>query len=38
MRNIFWDALGVNDFENNHCRTSVPAGLCEHTEGESSEP
>jgi parallel beta-helix repeat protein len=26
---------GAAVFENNHCRTSVPSGLCEHTEGES---
>ncbi|MGH7477242.1 MAG: right-handed parallel beta-helix repeat-containing protein [Longimicrobiales bacterium] len=24
-----------NTFENNHCRTSAPAGLCEHSEGAS---
>jgi len=34
---LFWDELGVNEFENNHCRTSSPAGLCEHTEGASKE-
>jgi parallel beta-helix repeat protein len=32
---LLWDLLGTNVFENNHCRTSVPAGLCEHTEGAS---
>lgn len=32
---IFWDLLGANQFENNHCRTSVPPGLCEHEEGAS---
>jgi parallel beta-helix repeat protein len=32
---LFWDLVGANTFENNHCRTSVPPGLCEHTEGES---
>ncbi len=30
---IFWDLVGVNVFENNHCKTSIPPGLCEHTEG-----
>jgi parallel beta-helix repeat protein len=34
---LFWDGLGVNEFENNHCRTSSPPGLCEHTEGASKE-
>lgn len=34
---LFWDGTGVNNtFENNHCRTSSPPGLCEHTEGKSS--
>jgi hypothetical protein len=28
---------GVATFENNHCRTSSPPGLCEHTEGESAK-
>jgi parallel beta-helix repeat protein len=28
-----WDSSGANTFENNHCNTSVPSGLCEHTEG-----
>ncbi len=28
-------APGAAVFENNHCRTSVPSDLCEHTEGES---
>jgi parallel beta-helix repeat protein len=33
---LFWDGTGVNNtFENNHCRTSSPPGLCDHTEGES---
>jgi hypothetical protein len=27
--------VAVAIYENNHCRTSSPAGLCEHTEGES---
>jgi parallel beta-helix repeat protein len=27
--------VAVAIYENNHCRTSVPPGLCEHTEGES---
>lgn len=30
---MFWDGAGLNTFENNHCNTSVPTGLCEHTEG-----
>jgi hypothetical protein len=35
---LFWDGLGVNnEFENNHCRTSVPPGLCEHMEGQSEK-
>ncbi|MGQ0714853.1 MAG: right-handed parallel beta-helix repeat-containing protein [Gemmatimonadaceae bacterium] len=34
---ILWDLFGANDFENNHCRTSVPPGLCEHTEGASKK-
>ncbi|MGH7481084.1 MAG: right-handed parallel beta-helix repeat-containing protein [Longimicrobiales bacterium] len=35
---LFWDGTGAgNTFDNNHCRTSVPAGLCEHTEGGSNE-
>jgi nitrous oxidase accessory protein NosD len=29
------DAGAGATFENNHCRTSVPPGLCEHTEGQS---
>jgi len=33
---LFWDAEGANEFENNHCRTSSPEGLCEHTEGASN--
>jgi hypothetical protein len=32
---LFWDEGGVNEFENNHCGTSSPPGLCEHTEGAS---
>jgi parallel beta-helix repeat protein len=32
---LFWDGVGANEFENNHCRTSSPPGLCEHTEGAS---
>lgn len=31
---IFWDMTGINVFENNHCNTSVPPGLCEHDEGQ----
>lgn len=33
---LFWDGVGINEFENNHCRTSSPPGLCEHTEGASN--
>ncbi|HEU4681532.1 MAG TPA: right-handed parallel beta-helix repeat-containing protein, partial [Gemmatimonadales bacterium] len=33
---LFWDGVGDNEFENNHCRTSFPADLCEHTEGASN--
>jgi parallel beta-helix repeat protein len=33
---LFWDGVGANKFENNHCRTSPP-GLCEHTEGASQK-
>ena len=29
------DAGAGATFENNHCRTSVPPGLCEHAEGQS---
>ena len=32
---LFWDLAGAAEFENNHCRFSVPPGLCEHTEGAS---
>jgi parallel beta-helix repeat protein len=32
---LSWDASGTNEFESNHCRTSAPPGLCEHTEGQS---
>lgn len=32
---VSWGGSGAVVFENNHCRTSVPSGLCEHTEGES---
>ena len=32
---LSWDGFGANEFLNNHCRTSVPPGLCEHMEGES---
>jgi parallel beta-helix repeat protein len=31
------DGVGANEFENNHCRTSSPPGLCEHTEGASQK-
>jgi hypothetical protein len=34
---LVWDGVGANEFENNHCRTSSPPGLCEHTEGASKE-
>lgn len=34
---LFWDRVGANEFENNHCGTSSPPGLCEHTEGASKE-
>lgn len=34
---LFWDETGAVEFENNHCRFSVPAGLCEHTEGASQK-
>jgi parallel beta-helix repeat protein len=34
---LFWDGVGANTFENNHCRTSVPPGLCEHPEGASEK-
>jgi parallel beta-helix repeat protein len=34
---LFWDGLGANQFENNHCRSSVPPGLCEHEEGASTK-
>jgi trimeric autotransporter adhesin len=30
---LFWDGVGINEFENNHCGTSSPPGLCEHTDG-----
>jgi hypothetical protein len=30
---LLWDGVGVNTFENNHCDTSAPAGLCEHDDG-----
>lgn len=32
---LSWGGSGNVVFENNHCRTSVPSGLCAHTEGES---
>lgn len=33
---LFWDQQGAgNAFENNHCVTSDPDGLCAHTEGAS---
>jgi parallel beta-helix repeat protein len=33
VADLFWDGTGAVEFENNHCSTSVPTGLCEHTEG-----
>jgi parallel beta-helix repeat protein len=30
---LSWDGLGANEFENNHCATSSPPDLCEHTQG-----
>jgi parallel beta-helix repeat protein len=30
---LFWDGVGADTFENNHCNTSVPPGLCEHEDG-----
>jgi hypothetical protein len=38
--NVFFDLrndFGVATFDNNHCRTSSPPGLCEHTEGASKD-
>jgi parallel beta-helix repeat protein len=38
--NLFFDlrnTAGVATFENNHCRTSFPPGLCAHTEGASKD-
>ena len=32
---LSWGGSGAVVFEKNHCRTSVPSGLCEHTEGAS---
>jgi hypothetical protein len=34
---LFWDGIGANEFDNNHCRTSFPPGLCDHTEGASEK-
>jgi hypothetical protein len=34
---LVWDGVGPNEFENNHCQTSSPPGLCEHTEGASKD-
>lgn len=34
---LFWDEVGANEFENNHCGTSSPPDLCEHTEGASED-
>lgn len=31
---LSWDNTGAVMFVNNHCNTSSPDGLCEHTEGE----
>jgi parallel beta-helix repeat protein len=30
---LFWDGSGSATFAKNHCKTSVPAGLCAHQEG-----
>ena len=30
---LFWDGTGSASFAKNHCKTSVPAGLCAHSEG-----
>ena len=30
---LFWDSSGSVTFAKNHCKTSVPAGLCAHQEG-----
>jgi parallel beta-helix repeat protein len=38
--NLFFDlrnTAAVATFDNNHCRTSFPPGLCEHTEGASDK-
>lgn len=32
---LFWDGFGVNTFDNNHCSTSSPPGLCAHQDGNS---
>lgn len=32
---LSWGGSGAVVFDNNHCRTSVLSGLCEHTEGKS---
>ncbi len=38
VADLFWDRSGTSvEFEGNHCSTSVPAGLCEHTEGASHD-
>jgi parallel beta-helix repeat protein len=34
---LVWDEVGDNEFENNHCGTSAPPDLCEHTEGASED-
>ena len=30
---LLWDGLGANTFDNNHCNTSAPPGLCAHDDG-----
>ena len=38
VADLFWDGSGTSvEFDGNHCSTSVPAGLCEHTEGASHD-
>lgn len=34
VADLFWDGLGTNRFEDNHCNTSLPPGLCAHENGE----
>lgn len=30
---LLWDRSGANTFDNNHCNTSAPPGLCAHDDG-----